>query len=282
VKSLLTTREAAGLLGVGTTAIKRWADEGVLSCARTAGGHRRFRAGDLERVRALAVQAAGAGEGDPEGAPRFVRDLLADNGGLLAESRLLALRARLGSWTHVTTSLSSLLTEIGLAWERGDISVADEHIASERLARALARLTENLPVAPDAPRALLVCPDGEEHTLGLSMVELGLREAGWRTRWIGRAAPVNDIVRMVEAGVDDALLASASICSADRRVLARWAERVGAACARGGLVMVLGGRGAWPELPRHGVRLHELEELSAFLAGAAARRRRPRRAVSGA
>ena len=38
----LTTREAAAYLGVGTTSIKRWADEGVLDCVRTVGGHRRF------------------------------------------------------------------------------------------------------------------------------------------------------------------------------------------------------------------------------------------------
>ena len=39
---LMTTREAAELLGVGTTSIKRWADDGTLECVRTAGGHRRF------------------------------------------------------------------------------------------------------------------------------------------------------------------------------------------------------------------------------------------------
>jgi len=48
---LLTTRQAAKHLGVGTTSIKRWADEGVLRCERTAGGHRRFRLAEIERFR---------------------------------------------------------------------------------------------------------------------------------------------------------------------------------------------------------------------------------------
>ncbi|MBT8494320.1 MAG: helix-turn-helix domain-containing protein, partial [Deltaproteobacteria bacterium] len=39
---LLTTRDAAELLGVGTTSIKRWADSGLLECVKTPGGHRRF------------------------------------------------------------------------------------------------------------------------------------------------------------------------------------------------------------------------------------------------
>ena len=55
---LLTTREAAARLGVGTTTIKRWSDEGVLHCVRTAGGHRRYRQSDV-----LALQQAESGAG---------------------------------------------------------------------------------------------------------------------------------------------------------------------------------------------------------------------------
>ena len=44
---LITTRSAASLLGVGTTSVKRWADEGTLPCVKTAGGHRRFRRSDV-------------------------------------------------------------------------------------------------------------------------------------------------------------------------------------------------------------------------------------------
>lgn len=47
---LITTRAAAGLLGVGTTSIKRWSDDGTLSCVRTAGGHRRFVRADVLRL----------------------------------------------------------------------------------------------------------------------------------------------------------------------------------------------------------------------------------------
>ena len=44
---LITTRAASALLGVGTTSVKRWADDGTLPCIRTAGGHRRFRRADV-------------------------------------------------------------------------------------------------------------------------------------------------------------------------------------------------------------------------------------------
>ena len=39
---VLSTRELAEAIGVSESSIKRWADDGVLHVARTAGGHRRI------------------------------------------------------------------------------------------------------------------------------------------------------------------------------------------------------------------------------------------------
>lgn len=54
---LLTTRQAAEIVGVGTTSIKRWSDEGRLPAIKTAGGHRRYRRRDVERL--ISDQSAG-------------------------------------------------------------------------------------------------------------------------------------------------------------------------------------------------------------------------------
>ena len=43
----LSLSEAAGLVGVHFTTLRRWADAGEVPCIRTPGGRRRFRAGDL-------------------------------------------------------------------------------------------------------------------------------------------------------------------------------------------------------------------------------------------
>jgi excisionase family DNA binding protein len=64
--TLLTPREVAGLFGVRTTTIARWAREGKIDPIRTPGGHRRYRSADvralLEAVEELKDQAVG----DPE------------------------------------------------------------------------------------------------------------------------------------------------------------------------------------------------------------------------
>ena len=45
----VSTAKAAQLLEVGSSTVKRWADDGLLPCIRTAGGHRRFRRDAIER-----------------------------------------------------------------------------------------------------------------------------------------------------------------------------------------------------------------------------------------
>ena len=47
----LTSTRVAEILGVTASSVKRWADEGLLACERTAGGHRRFRSSEVARFR---------------------------------------------------------------------------------------------------------------------------------------------------------------------------------------------------------------------------------------
>jgi photoactive yellow protein len=44
----ISTQEAAELLGVGTSSVKRWADDGRLPTIKTPGGHRRFSRRDVK------------------------------------------------------------------------------------------------------------------------------------------------------------------------------------------------------------------------------------------
>ncbi|MCW2927760.1 MAG: DNA-binding response regulator [Thermoleophilia bacterium] len=46
----LTVNEAAQILGVSATTVRNWAADGRLDEHRTAGGHRRFRAGEVQKL----------------------------------------------------------------------------------------------------------------------------------------------------------------------------------------------------------------------------------------
>jgi excisionase family DNA binding protein len=55
---LLTVNEAAQILRVSATTVRNWASDGRLEEHRTAGGHRRFRASDVQRLaRSIAPQS---------------------------------------------------------------------------------------------------------------------------------------------------------------------------------------------------------------------------------
>lgn len=260
--SQLSTRQAAALLGVGTTSIKRWADEGVLACEKTVGGHRRFSRGAV-----LVLKHAAAGEtreASSGTAAGWVERLVAEDIAA-AVAALERDRRRLGAWWRVADELGPALHELGRAWETGALSVIQEHVASAHLARALARCGDRLRVPRRASRALLMTAAGDDHTLGLSLAELCLREAGWATRWVGRRAPIDQAVDYIGEGHARLVAVSASSFSTDAVSLAAQAARLGAACRVQGAELILGGHGAWPDPPPFGARARSFRELHQVL-----------------
>jgi excisionase family DNA binding protein len=182
---LLTTTEAARLAGVGASSVKRWADQNLIRCVKTAGGHRRILRGDLERFLREHGGVPGAGSSEEWA------DLFLTTGVFEMQGEILRSRERLGAWYLVGEEIGGGLTEIGLRWERGEITVLEEHVASERLARAIGRAVESIPSSAAGPRALLATAEGDNHTLGLSLAELCLRECGWNVVWTGRETPLS-------------------------------------------------------------------------------------------
>ena len=57
--SLMTPAEVAALFRVSPKTVARWSRSGRLTALRTLGGHRRFRAGEVEALRAEVDQRFG-------------------------------------------------------------------------------------------------------------------------------------------------------------------------------------------------------------------------------
>jgi MerR family transcriptional regulator, light-induced transcriptional regulator len=266
---LLSSAEVARRLGVSAASVKRWADAGALPCVRTAGHHRRFAPEAVDQFRAAQEEAATVSAPATPGrrdASAWVDELLTPLPPLALEASLLGARAELGSWWRVCERLGPSLAELGRRWSRGEISVTDEHRASERLSRALSRVGDWMPTAHDGPRCMLAAAEGDEHTLGLSLVEVCLREHGWTPIWIGRSAPSADVVAAIDGSGAQLVALSASASSRDGAELAHQAERIGEACRRVGADLILGGSGAWPERPAFGRIVRDFATLTQLLA----------------
>jgi excisionase family DNA binding protein len=247
---MLTTTEAASLAAVAPSTIKRWADQGILPFSRTAGGHRRFERFAVERL----LREPPASTSASPLAASWIRCLV-EGRRYEIDGRLLEARDRLGSWCNVADELGSVLTEMGRQWQGGQLTIAEEHMASDALARGLARVGDALPTRVGGPRCLLACAGEDEHTLGLALAELCLRELGWSTLWLGRRTPLGEVARLVNEGQMAMVALSASSSFVDAKRLREISLEVGAVCRERGVALVLGGAGAWPREPTYGVRV---------------------------
>jgi methanogenic corrinoid protein MtbC1 len=84
---------------------------------------------------------------------------------------------------------------VGELWERGQISVADEHIATEISLRVLALQREAQRVARSRVDYRVMCatPEGERHVVALRMVANLLLGAGYEIVMLGAEVPAADL-----------------------------------------------------------------------------------------
>lgn len=211
---------AAELSGVPAATLRAWERRyGVPVPRRTAAAYRLYTAEDVElvqRMRDLVSEGV-----SPAEAARVVLssapDAAAVEPGLvdgleLARSRLLAATHRwdvvaidaevtrvsmlLDAQTFYERVVSPVLVELGERWERGEITVAQEHMLSDRLELAVRASLRALERA-DGPVVLLACVDAEQHVIGLLGAALRFALNGARTVVLGAMTPAEAIADAV-------------------------------------------------------------------------------------
>jgi MerR family transcriptional regulator, light-induced transcriptional regulator len=108
--------------------------------------------------------------------------------------------------------LTPALYEVGLRWQRAEISVADEHVACsicEWLLFALAGRVRRPPAT--GPRALVGCSQGELHSLGARMIAHVLAEHGWTVLLLGADTPAAAWPQIVRARRPDVAVLSTTM-----------------------------------------------------------------------
>jgi methanogenic corrinoid protein MtbC1 len=110
---------------------------------------------------------------------------------------------------------------IGELWENGEISVAEEHLASEITVRVLALQREAGRVLRDRStrRIMLATPAGEQHVIALRMVANLLREAGYEVVMLGPDLPPDAIGRAAARWQADVVCLSATMPGGGDQVL---------------------------------------------------------------
>ena len=237
---LLRIGELSRRVGVSDHVLRAWERRyGLLKPVRSAGGFRLYSEADESRVRRMqghlarglsAAEAARAalgadeiGAGSAAGGSASVavgrHEGLADRASALAlaldeldEPAAQAVLDRLLSDFTVETVLRDVvmpyLQELGERWARGSVTVAQEHFASNLLRGRLASLARGWGYG-HGPRAVLACPPGERHDLGLLVFGIALNRNGWRVGYLGADTPLEELINTaVDTSADLVVLAA--------------------------------------------------------------------------
>ena len=107
--------------------------------------------------------------------------------------------------------ITPALHDVGVRWERGQIGVADEHLASsicEWLLFALAGRVRRPPAT--GRRAVVGCSEGELHSLGARIIAHVLAERGWPVLFLGADTPAAAWAQVVRARRPDVVVLTTS------------------------------------------------------------------------
>jgi DNA-binding transcriptional MerR regulator/methylmalonyl-CoA mutase cobalamin-binding subunit len=119
--------------------------------------------------------------------------------------------AKRGMPGFVQDTIAPLITRIGEAWSRNELGVFEEHLFSQHLEKLFRTTLANLPPQSGSPRVLLTTLSGEEHTLGLLMVEALLVVEDAYPVLLGPQTPIDEIVRAARMKEVDAVCLSFSV-----------------------------------------------------------------------
>jgi DNA-binding transcriptional MerR regulator/methylmalonyl-CoA mutase cobalamin-binding subunit len=148
-----------------------------------------------------------------EPAPAFERDLVAllrvhDAVGL--QNTLANQLMRQGLQRFLLETMAPLNRAVGDAWMRGELQIFEEHLYTEQLQVALRTAINAFPRQSGAPRVLVTTFPGEQHGLGLLMVEALLVPEGAQCISLGAQTPLEDIRRAALAHKADVVALSFS------------------------------------------------------------------------
>jgi methanogenic corrinoid protein MtbC1 len=144
--------------------------------------------------------------------PELLAGLLADGDDELAAwvlSNALHERSRAEVFDGL---LRDAMRLVGERWREGRWTIAEEHLASQTVIRALERIrAPQGPAGRVGPLAVLAGVSGEHHGIGLICLDQVLREIGWTVANLGADVPAADLARFLGRNQADLVALTASL-----------------------------------------------------------------------
>ncbi|HRH42601.1 MAG TPA: B12-binding domain-containing protein [Pyrinomonadaceae bacterium] len=232
----LTTKEVARLCRVSDATVKRWEDSKLLSSERTNGGHRRFRAEEVARFQRennLGVKICHGDESAQTATTRRKAKRSYSNYTTFAEGSSASLffnsliAGREEEATNVLineflqgkpiaeifdTTIAEAMRCVGELWMRGELTVAQEHLATRATLNAVHKLRNIVPVAKSNEKMAMCCAiEGDFHELTTHLAQMTFESEGLEVLNFGANTPLYSFADEVLHHSPDLVCISATI-----------------------------------------------------------------------
>ncbi len=222
--------EAAKILGVNVSTIKRWTDDGKLECIRTAGGHRRFIMSQLSKFldeNRKKTSKINLFPLESETDLQISNYILKGNFSHLIEYiQKQAFNCNRNKIQKVFNGLylaqyplyviydqiiTPILRDIGQLWMNEKIDVIQEHLATSTLRDAINRL-QGIISLPKPLKGKVLCLNlsNEMHDIALKMVDHILENRGYKMLYSGQNTPIINFEKILKSFKPDRIYISSS------------------------------------------------------------------------
>ena len=235
-EGLLTIGELSRLTGISTYTLRMWEKRyGMPRNRRLPSGHRRYPREEVPRLRAIAkalergfragkvvcgtldelqnllglrapltqAEPAGGEEGlavrasGPVQIEKWIEAVHRFDEATLTQEFYEAW-GKNGPMEFVLHLAAPFVNQVGLAWETGELTVSQEHFASERLEHFLSAQWRRMNERKTGPAVLLTTLPGDSHRLGLAMCAVVTALTERKIVYLGPDTPTGDIVSAVQ------------------------------------------------------------------------------------
>jgi MerR family transcriptional regulator, light-induced transcriptional regulator len=252
----LTTKEVARLCRVSDATVKRWEIDGLIRSERTKGGHRRFRAEEIARFQQQSSLGVQQHLGDESSIKirallrsdkdlsdcTFFHSLIA---GCEQESgdRLISEYINGTTLTEIFDGLiSRTMTHIGELWYRGQLSVAQEHLATHTVIAAIYKLRHAIEIKEPCNKLAICCAfEGDFHELPAHLAQMTFESEGWEVMNFGANTPLFSLAEEVARHTPEIVCISSTVMDNIERA-ARDYREFREKTARQKLKVMLGGQ----------------------------------------
>ncbi|MCR8633684.1 MerR family transcriptional regulator [Paenibacillus radicis (ex Xue et al. 2023)] len=223
---MYSIKKVSEILGIPTVTIRAWENRyQIITPVRSKGGHRLYSESDIDTLTWLKSQLTDHNmkigeavyllkqkeletpsmESQASHISKTCRDLIENlykdliDFNTTSSHQTIDLAFSIYHYEDVFHNIfTPVLVQLGMNWENREISTAQEHFSTQLIMQRILQFFRILPIHPQLPKAIALCPEGEHHHIGLMLFSLFLRTKGLEVIYLGPNTPLGELASLIE------------------------------------------------------------------------------------